>query len=93
MSDHHIVPFSVNLKVFLALIVLTIVTVVTARFMHFGHFNTAVAMFIASVKAVLVFGWFMHLKYEGYLHRIIISTAFIFLILLYSISALDVFTR
>lgn len=92
-DDHHIVPFSVNLKVFIALVCLTIITVYTARHMHFGVLNLVVAMLIATVKVVIVMGWFMHLKYEGYLHKVMVATAIIFLALLYGISAIDVFTR
>lgn len=92
-DEHHIVPFSVNLKVFLVLVALTLITVYTARHMHFGVLNLVVAMLIASIKVFFVMGWFMHLKYEDYVHKLIVGIAIMFVILLYGISAIDVFTR
>lgn len=92
-DEHHIVPFKVNLKVFLVLIALTIITVYTARHMHFGVLNLVVAMLIASLKVFVVMGWFMHLRYEGYLHKLIVAIAVMFVILLYGLSAIDVFSR
>lgn len=92
-DEHHIVPFKVNLKVFLVLIALTLITVYTARHMHFGVLNLVVAMLIASVKVFFVMGWFMHLRYEGYVHKLIVGIAIMFVFLLYGISAIDVFTR
>lgn len=65
----HIVPFSVYFKVFISLIVLTAFTVAISRvdFAEFGHpvLNIVVAMLVASVKALLVVLFFMHLKYEN----------------------------
>lgn len=60
----HIVPFDVYLKVLATLLVLTIVTVFVAQF-DFGSLNVVVALTIASVKALLVAMFFMHLKFEG----------------------------
>lgn len=62
----HIVPFSIYRNVLLALLVLTVLTVVVAKvdFFDFGEWNIALAMFIASIKAILVALFFMHLKFE-----------------------------
>lgn len=60
----HVQPFSVYLTVFISLLVLTAVTV-GAAFLDFGAFDFVVAMLIASVKAMLVALFFMHLKYEN----------------------------
>jgi cytochrome c oxidase subunit 4 len=59
----HVVPFSVYRNVFVALIVLTVVTVAISR-VDFGAMNIVIAMLVASVKAMLVAMFFMHLKYE-----------------------------
>jgi cytochrome c oxidase subunit 4 len=93
MSGHHIVPFSVNLKTFLSLVVLTVLTVYTAKFVDLGHFNIVLAMGIAGLKAFIVLSWFMHLKYDGNMNRAIFLSAFVFLALLVGLSALDLFTR
>lgn len=59
----HILPFSLYIKVLVALLILTVVTVAISR-VDFGALNLVVAMGIASVKATLVALFFMHLKYE-----------------------------
>lgn len=69
-SDHHgelghIVPFAVYRNVFIALFILTITTVVTAKYVDLGVGNIIVAMLIASIKALIVALFFMHLKFEN----------------------------
>jgi cytochrome c oxidase subunit 4 len=59
----HASPYSTYLYIFIALLVLTVLTVAVTRF-DFGNWNLVVAMLIASVKAMLVALYFMHLKYE-----------------------------
>lgn len=73
---HHVVPEKVFINVFFILVALTIVTVVVAKWriwfagqpiadlFDFGSYNILVSMFIASIKAVFVMLFFMHLKYE-----------------------------
>lgn len=90
--EHHLMSFSTHMKVFVALLVLTFITVFAAQF-HFGAFNTVIAMLIATLKAMIVMGWFMHLKYDGKMNRIIFSTGFFFLFLLGLIAILDIYTR
>lgn len=93
---HHITPFSVYVKVFSALMVLTVLTVGVSSHVtgfHLGSLNAAIAMAIATLKAVLVMAFFMHLKYEGVLNRVIFGSAFFFLIVLYFFSVVDIFTR
>jgi cytochrome c oxidase subunit 4 len=72
----HIVPEKVFVKIFFTLVVLTVITIVVAKWrfwfegysfaglFDFGQWNIIVSMFIASIKAVLVVLFFMHLKYE-----------------------------
>ncbi len=60
----HIVPYKTFLTVFISLVCLTVITVAVSR-IDFGVMNIVVAMAIASVKAMLVALFFMHLKYEN----------------------------
>lgn len=60
----HILPFKVYVSVLLALLVLTVITVAAAQ-VDFGAFNMVIAMLIASIKALIVALFFMHLKYEN----------------------------
>ena len=89
----HVVPLKVNIKTFSVLIVLTILTVYTAKYVDLGKFNLTLAMFIASCKALTVFLWFMHLKYDDNQNRAIIFSTIGFLALFIGLSAVDLFTR
>lgn len=89
---HHIIPASIYLKVFAALILLTIITVAAAQ-VDFGAMNAVVAFGIATVKASLVLGFFMHLKYDDMMNRVIIGSSFFFLIVLWFFSIIDEVTR
>ncbi len=59
----HILPFKTYVSVFVALVVLTIVTVAASQ-VDFGSMNIVIALVIASIKALIVALFFMHLKYE-----------------------------
>lgn len=91
-SKHHITPIATYLKVAGALFVLTILTV-SAHQMDLGALKAPVAFFIATIKAVLVMLWFMHLKDEEKTNKIIFASGFFFLALLFFFSAIDIFTR
>jgi len=59
----HASPFSLYRNSFGALLFLTVVTVGVAQF-DFGSMNVVVALLIASIKAMIVALFFMHLKFE-----------------------------
>ena len=68
-APHHTVNYYM---IFAALVVLTIVTVLVAFVRFSSEFiNLAVSMLIAATKATLVASFFMHLKFEGKLVRMI----------------------
>ena len=93
MSDtHHIVPIKTYLKVFIALLFLTFITVALAK-VDFGSMNIVVALLIASSKAALVFLWFMGLKYQDWMNRVIVISSLFFVILLGALVAADVWSR
>jgi len=92
-GHHHIVSEKDNLTVYLGLIFLTILTVAAAKVDFGGHLNILIAMAIASVKAIVVFLWFMHLKYDGYTNRVVAGSALFFVVLFYALTAFDVFFR
>lgn len=91
-GGHHIIPFQVLSRVCVALLVLTALTVATSR-MHLGVMAAPVAFLIAFVKAILVMGFFMGLKYETKGNKIIFSMGFVFLAIFFFFSALDIWTR
>ncbi|HEV2381526.1 MAG TPA: cytochrome C oxidase subunit IV family protein [Terriglobia bacterium] len=92
MLEHHVHPKKFYVFTFLSLIVLTAVTTGVA-FIDLGYFNTVVALVIAVCKATLVVLFFMHLKEQTGLTRIVILVALLWLTVLIGITASDVFTR
>lgn len=91
-TSHFIIPLETYIRIFTTLIVLTVVTVAASRF-DFGSWNAVVAFAIATVKASLVLGFFMHLKYDNMMNRVIIGSGVFFVILLYLFCILDIGTR
>lgn len=90
-NNHH-ASVATYFKVAGALFFLTILTVV-AHQLHLGVFAAPVAFLIATIKAVLVMLWFMHLKDDNMINRVIFGSGFFFLILLFFFSVLDISTR
>jgi len=88
---YHVTPLSTYLTVFGLLLVFTVITVLAAG--HFGKADVIVAMGIATFKASLVMLFFMHLKYDNMMNRVIIGSGFFFLLLLFAFSAFDILTR
>jgi cytochrome c oxidase subunit IV len=78
MSNHtntpelHVLPLRLYLSVGAALLFLTVVTVIVSQ-IPLGGWNLVVALAIASVKALLVVSFFMHLYYDHKLYFIIFS--------------------
>jgi cytochrome c oxidase subunit 4 len=93
-NEHHITPMSVYIKVAGALFFLTFLTIaVHAIRSHLGGVAPLFAFGIAAVKAYLVMAYFMHLKYDVVLNRVIFASGFLFLALLFAITALDIWSR
>ena len=78
------------------LLVLTALTVYSASVdlsYVFKSMNIVVAMVIASIKATLVGLYFMHLKYDRRLNKLVYASSFLFLAIFILITASDVFFR
>jgi cytochrome c oxidase subunit 4 len=93
MSEH-VLPFRVYVFVWIALMALMALTVYLST-VPMGHaLNTAVALFIAAVKAVLVLMFFMHLKYESYkLSAVVFGAGLFWLLILFGLNLTDYLTR
>ena len=90
-GEHHIVPISVYLTIFAALMVLTVLTVWVAviDLGEMSWLHTPLALLIASVKAALVVLWFMHVKYGSRMVWVFITAGFLWLALLVAITVSD----
>jgi cytochrome c oxidase subunit 4 len=92
MGHHHVSSTAMFTNVLLALLVLTAITVGTSR-IDFGSANMLIAMFIASVKASLVILFFMHVKWDTAINKLVFLSSFIFLSLLFIFTLADQATR
>ncbi len=90
--SQHIVPMRVYFVIFFSLMILTATTVWVA-FFDLGAWNDAVALGIASTKAMLVILYFMHVRYSSKLTWIFVGVGFLFLIILLAFTMSDVLTR
>jgi cytochrome c oxidase subunit 4 len=88
----HILPRSLYVGIFGALMVLTILTV-AAAFVDLGFLNIVVALGIAVVKASLVVLFFMHVKYSSKLTWVVIGSGLFWLAILLSLLMLDYSSR
>jgi cytochrome c oxidase subunit 4 len=94
MSDHSkSSPLKTYLAVWAALLLGTFITYRVA-FIDLGRFNAAVALTIATIKALIVALFFMHLRHahERLLKLVVVSTVF-FLFILLVLSMADYGTR
>jgi cytochrome c oxidase subunit 4 len=88
----HITPLWQYFAVFLALAAGTILTVIASR-IDLGWANTPVALAIATIKAVLVILFFMHVIHSTRLTWVIILGAFLWLAVMFVLTFSDYLTR
>ncbi len=75
----HPLPLWILFTVFFALVFLTILTVAQSNFSDlFGSYDVAVVMVIATVKALLVALFFMHLAFDKPFNLIVFASSFVF---------------
>lgn len=79
-EKHHDIGYGTYVLIWAALLVLTGLTVAIGG-INFQAYSVAFAMIIASVKALLVLIFFMHLKTEDNVFRIFVLIAFIALLI------------
>ncbi len=78
--------------IFVSLIILTGLTVFVAR-QDFGAMNTPVALAIAGLKATLVILYFMGVRYNTPLTKVVAASGFVWLIILFGMTMGDYLTR
>lgn len=93
-SVHHIIPMPILIKTAAALFALTLLTMIAFwNHDHLGVLGGPIAFLIAGVKAGLVMAFFMGLKYDTFMNRLVFSLGFFFLLVLFIFSGLDIWTR
>ena len=90
MKNHEsrITSYALNLKVLLVLLMLTITTILVIKF-HFGAFTVALALIIASIKSLIVLTYFMHLKFESLILRLMVGGIFLLFTIIVMITFID----
>ena len=92
MSEH-VMPSKLYYTIWIVLLCLTVITAAVS-FIDLGRLNTVVALVIATVKALLVVLFFMHVKYTSErLTKIVIAAAIFWLFLLLALSMADYGSR
>ena len=92
-EQEHIISNKIYYGIWALLTVLTVVTALIA-FVDLGPFNTVVALCIASLKAVVVVLFFMHVKYTSErMTKVVVVAAVFWLLLLLVLSLADYGTR
>ena len=89
---HDVTPIWVYLAVFAVLAIGTIVTYL-ASLVDLGWANTPIALGIATIKAVLVILFFMHVIHSSRLTWVVIIGSFIWLGVLFVLTFSDYLTR
>jgi cytochrome c oxidase subunit 4 len=91
-APHHVVtPFTYSI-VFVTLLIFTGLTVVAA-YVDLGIFNPVVALAIASIKAVIVILFFMHVKYQSKLIKMTVGAGFFTFFALITMTLSDYISR
>jgi len=90
----HIVPYKEHFGTWLALIVLTIMTVTVSVYgAELYTLSVLTAMLIASTKALIVAFYFMHLKYDLKIYRIMIAIVMVLFVVFVLLTLADYVVR
>ncbi len=88
----HVVPYGTFVKVWLALVGLTGLLVYLAS-LHMDNLGLWATLIITPFKAGLVLYYFMHLKYESSLLKLMVFIAFAALVIFLGLMMFDVLLR
>lgn len=94
MSSHspHITSYKTLGIILIVLLAFTFLTI-SITSIHLAAWTVAVALVIASIKAFLVLTYFMHLKYESRLLKVLVTMVFLLFALVIAITFVDYLYR
>lgn len=90
--DDHISSDSANWTVLVVLLILTTLSILAIK-IHIGAFTVALALLLASVKVTIVLTYFMHLKFENLLLRVMVGGVFLLFAIVIGITFIDYYFR
>jgi cytochrome c oxidase subunit 4 len=91
-GEHVVVPVRVYVTIFALLLAFTAITYGVAL-VDFGFFNTVVALGIAVTKASLVVLFFMGVRHNTPLTKVIVVAGFFWLLILFGLGMSDYLSR
>lgn len=91
-EKQHITPYSTYIWILAALLILTTATV-TITNVNLGPLSVTAAMLIASIKATLVLLYFMHLKFDNKIYRLMFSVVLLVFVLVIVFTFFDYLFR
>ena len=90
--ENHVSSDSLNWTVLLVLLILTTISILAIK-IHLGAFTVALALLIASIKVTIVLTYFMHLKFENLLLRLMVGGVFLLFAIVIAITFIDYYFR
>jgi cytochrome c oxidase subunit IV len=91
-NHFHITEYRFIAKILILLLGLTFLTVFITEF-DLAAWNVTIALLVACVKVFLVLIFFMHLKYENMLFKILVGMVFLLLFIVIVITFIDYLFR
>ena len=87
-NGSHITEYRVLIRILFILLLCTFITIEITSF-DLAAFTVTAALLIAGFKSYLVLSYFMHLKYESLLLRILVSMVFVLFFVIVLITFID----
>lgn len=91
-AEFHVVDYGTFVFVWLALLVFTALTVSVAG-LNLGSLSVVTALAVASAKSALVLNYFMHLKYEDRVFKVMLLVSIVTLATIIGLTFFDVAFR
>jgi len=89
---HHILGYNTLLAVLVALLSLTAISVLITN-INFGTLSVGVALLVAAIKGATVVTYFMHLKFESLILKLMVGGVFLLFALVIIITFIDYLLR
>jgi len=91
-AEHHITPYKSLIIILLVLLTLTFITIEVTS-IDLKAWTIGVVLLIACIKGYLVLTYFMHLKYESWILRVMVAFVFLLFAIVILITYVDYLYR
>mgnify|MGYP001583646683 FL=1 len=91
-NENHVSSDSLNWTVLVILLILTTISILAIK-IHLGAYTVALALILASIKVTIVLTYFMHLKFENFLLRMMVGGVFLLFAVVIAITFIDYYFR